>query len=54
MVNDTFTDFVNKIEIWTKLESQYDFKSDQNKTQKKLEEIYESLRKHFTDEKDEK
>jgi ATP-dependent Lon protease len=45
---------VNKIEIWQKLEQQYDFKSDQAKTQKKLEEIYESLKKHFTNEKDEK
>ena len=33
---------------------QHDFKSDQAKTQKKLEEIYESLRKHFTNEKDDK
>lgn len=53
-LNDIFTDFVNKIEIWQKLEEQYDFKSDQAKTQKKLEEIYNSLKKHFTNEKDEK
>ena len=53
-VSDIFTDFVNKIEIWQKLEHQYDFKNDQAKTQKKLEEIYESLKKHFTNEKDEK
>lgn len=53
-MSDIFTDFVNKIEIWQKLEQQYDFKSDQAKTQKKLEEIYESLKKHFTSEKDEK
>ncbi len=52
--SDIFTDFVNKIEIWQKLEQQYDFNSDQVKTQKKLEEIYESLKKHFTNEKDEK
>jgi len=45
---------VNKIDIWTKLENQYDFKNDQSKTQKKLEEIYESLKKHFTPDKDEK
>lgn len=36
------------------MEQQYDFKQDQQKTQKKLEEIYESLKKHFTNEKDEK
>lgn len=45
---------MNKLEIWNKLEEQYDFRADQAKTQKKLEEIYESLKKHFTNEKDEK
>lgn len=53
-INALFTDFVNKLEIWNKLEEQYDFRADQAKTQKKLEEIYESLKKHFTNEKDEK
>jgi ATP-dependent Lon protease len=53
-MNGIFTDFVNKIEIWSKLEQQYDFKADQAKTQKKLEEIYESLKKHFSTEKDDK
>lgn len=53
-MNTIFTDFVNKLEIWNRLEEQYDFRSDQAKTQKKLEEIYESLKKHFTNEKDEK
>jgi len=52
--NNIFTDFVNKLEIWQKLEEQYDFRADQQKTQKKLEEIYENLRKHFSSEKDEK
>lgn len=53
-MNSLFTDFVNKLEIWNKLEEQYDFRADQAKTQKKLEEIYESLKRHFTNEKDEK
>ena len=53
-MNGLFTDFVNKLEIWNKLEEQYDFRADQAKTQKKLEEIYESLKRHFTNEKDEK
>jgi hypothetical protein len=53
-MNGIFTDFVNKIEIWSKLEQQYDFKTDQAKTQKKLEEIYDSLKKHFSTEKDDK
>ena len=52
--NAVFTEFVNKVELWSKLEQQYDFKRDQEKTQKKLEEIYESLKKHFTNEKDDK
>lgn len=31
-MNTIFTDFVNKLEIWNKLEEQYDFRSDQQKT----------------------
>ncbi len=31
-VNTIFTDFVNKLEIWHKLEEQYDFRADQVKT----------------------
>lgn len=42
------------MEIWQKLEEQYDFRSDQQKTQKKLEEIYENLKRHFSKDKDEK
>lgn len=53
-MNTIFTDFVNKLELWNRLEQQYDFKTDQSKTQKKLEEIYESLKRHFSSEKDEK
>ena len=30
--NTIFTDFVNKLEIWNRLEEQYDFRSDQQKT----------------------
>lgn len=52
--NEMFTNFSNKLELWDKLEQQYDFTQDQAKTQKKLEEIYESLKKHFTNETDEK
>jgi hypothetical protein len=52
--NNLFTGFVNKLELWDKLEQQYDFKKDQAKTQTKLEEIYESLKKHFTNDSDEK
>lgn len=42
--NDVFTSFVKKLELWTNLEQNYDIKQDQQKTQKKLEEIYESLK----------
>ena len=45
--NEAFTNFVKKLELWTKLEQNYDFKQDQQKTQKKLEEIYESLKQYF-------
>jgi hypothetical protein len=27
-INGLFTDFVNKLEIWNKLEEQYDFRAD--------------------------
>ena len=30
--NAVFTEFVNKVELWSKLEQQYDFKRDQEKT----------------------
>jgi Lon-like ATP-dependent protease len=53
-MNALFSEFANKIEVWTKLEQQYDFKSDQQKTQKKLEEIYTSLKENFNQGKDEK
>lgn len=46
--NEVFSSFVSKLELWNKLEHNYDFKQDQAKTQKKLEEIYESLKKHFS------
>lgn len=54
LTNDLFSNFTNKLELWDKLEQQYDFKQDQHKTQKKLEEIYESLKKHFSKDSDEK
>ena len=53
-VNDIFSDFVNKFEIWQNLEKQHDIRADQVKAQKKVEEIYESLKKAFDNEPDEK
>lgn len=47
-------DFLSKIKIWAELERQHDFKQDQAKTQKKYQEIYESLKSFFNQEPDEK
>lgn len=52
--NEMLNEFVNKLELWDKLEQQYDFTQDQAKTQKKLEEIYENLKKHFSTGSDDK
>ena len=54
MTFQIFSDFVTKVEIWNQLEAQYDFKQDYAQSQRKLEEIYESLHKYFTNGKDEK
>ena len=32
LTNDMFSNFTNKLELWDKLEQQYDFKQDQHKT----------------------
>jgi plasmid maintenance system antidote protein VapI len=48
MANELFTNYASKLELWNNLEQQYDFKKDQAKTQKKLEEIYESLKQYFS------
>ena len=53
-VTDLFSDFVGKFEIWQNLEQQHDIRADQLKAQKKVEEIYESLKKAFNNEPDEK
>ena len=52
--NNLFTDFVNKFEIWQNLEKQHDIRTDQLKAQKKVQEIYESLKAAFETESDEK
>mmetsp|Transcript_13182 Transcript_13182/g.22348 ORF Transcript_13182/g.22348 Transcript_13182/m.22348 type:complete len:438 (+) Transcript_13182:948-2261(+) len=49
-----FTNFTNKVELWGNLENQYDYKKDQDKTKRKLEEIYESLKQYFAKDSDEK
>ena len=52
--NDLLGDFMSKLTIWSELEKQHEFKKDQEKTQKKYQEIYESLKQHFGKETDEK
>ena len=54
MTNDLLGDFVNKVTIWSDLEKQHDFRKDQQKTQQKYTEIYESLKAYFNQEPDEK
>ena len=54
LLTQMFSDFVKKIELWGALENEYDFRKDQAKAQKKLEEIYEQLKRHFTNETDER
>lgn len=49
-----FSNFISKLELWGKLENQYDYSKDQAQTQKKLEEIYENLKKQFSNDIDEK
>lgn len=49
-INAIFADFVKKIELWGSLEDEYEYRKDQVKAQKKLEEIYERLKQHFTNE----
>lgn len=52
--NEMFSNFISKLELWGKLENQYDYSKDQAQTQKKLEEIYENLKKQFSNDSDEK
>ena len=52
--NSILSDFYNKIKIWAELEQSHEFQKDQAKTQQKYTEIYESLKKYFNQEPDEK
>lgn len=52
--NSLLGDFMSKLSIWAELEKQHEFKQDQQKTQKKYQEIYESLKSFFNQEPDEK
>jgi len=49
-----FSEFCNKIELWEKLEDEYDVKREKAKATEKLQSIYESLKNLFESEKDEK
>ena len=49
-----FSEFCNKIELWEKLEDEYDFKRERVKATEKLQSIYENLKNLFETDKDEK
>ena len=53
-LNTLLSDFSNKLELWSGLENEFDFKKDAKKTQDKLEDIYKSLKEKFTSETDER
>jgi ATP-dependent Lon protease len=49
-----FSEFTNKIDLWEKLEDEYDVKREKSKATEKLQSIYESLKNMFETDKDEK
>lgn len=49
-----FSEFCNKIEMWEKLEDEYDVSKERAKATEKLQSIYESLKNIFETDKDEK
>jgi ATP-dependent Lon protease len=49
-----FSEFTNKIELWERLEDEYDVKREKAKATEKLQSIYESLKNMFESDKDEK
>ena len=53
-LNVIFSDFVKKVELWSSLEDEFDYKKDVKKTQEKLEEIFKSLKERFSQETDER
>lgn len=49
-----FSEFCSKIELWEKLEDEYDVKRERSKATEKLQSIYESLKNMFETDKDDK
>jgi ATP-dependent Lon protease len=49
-----FSEFCNKIELWERLEDEYDIKRERTKATEKLRSIFESLKNMFEQETDEK
>jgi Lon-like ATP-dependent protease len=49
-----FSEFYNKIDLWERLEDEYDVKKEKAKATEKLQSIYESLKSLFENDKDEK
>lgn len=54
LTTKVFSEFCNKIELWEKLEDEYDVKREKAKATEKLQSIYESLKNLFESDKDEK
>lgn len=54
LTTNIFSEFTNKIELWEKLEDEYDINREKTKATEKLQSIYESLKKLFETDKDEK
>lgn len=49
-----FSDFSNKINLWEKLEFEYDHSSERKKINEKLQSIYQNLKNMFETDKDDK
>lgn len=54
LVIKLFSDFSNKIDLWEKLEYEYDHTKEKSKINEKLHSIYENLKQMFESDKDEK
>jgi Lon-like ATP-dependent protease len=54
LVTKLFSSFSNKIELWEKLEYEYDHNKEKTKINEKLQSIYQNLKTMFETDKDEK
>lgn len=54
LTTKVFSEFCNKIDLWERLEDEYDVKKEKAKATEKLQSIYDSLKNLFESDKDEK